>query len=129
MKRRTLLTVALLALTTACASTSGRSSTYDRDRLSREELEVRPQSNMYDTVVALRSNWLRSIRGGIGGRVNVTPLVYVDGRPLGNVEVLRSVSTQSVQSARYMSASEAQNRYGMSEARPVIDISTRGRTP
>lgn len=128
MNLRALFSVLLLASVTACASTGGRTS-YDRDRITREELEERSYANLYDVVSALRPNWLRTAMGAGGGTSASTPLVYVDGRRLGDTGELRSVSAQAVQSARYLSATEAQNRYGMAEARPVIDVTTRGRSP
>ncbi len=129
MNTRTLLTMVCLALTTACASSGGRSPGYDRDRISTEELEERSFANMYDVVSSMRPNWLRTAMGPSGSSATSSPLVYVDGRRLGGTDMLRSVSAQSVRSARYLSATEGQNKYGMAEARPVIEITTQGRNP
>ncbi len=123
MNLRSLFGVLLLALTAACATGGARSPAYDRDRISREELDERSYANLYDIVSSVRSNWLRAPMGSQSS----TPLVYVDGRRMGGVEMLRSISAQAADQVRYLTATEAQSRYGMSEARPVIEVVSRGR--
>lgn len=125
MTFRTLAGVLLLAFSTACASTGGRVTSHDRNQISRAELEERPASNLYDIVSNLRPNWLRSSAGAIGRSATTAPLVYVDGRPAGEADALRSISPQSVELVRYLSASEAQSRFSMQEARPVLELITR----
>ncbi len=129
MTFRTMAGVFLLALTTACASTGGRASTYDRNLISRAELEARPASNLYDIVSNLRPTWLRSSAGAIGRAATTAPLVYVDGRPAGGADALRSISPQSIELVRYLSASEAQGKFSMNEARPVLELITRRTSP
>lgn len=123
MNIRNLFGIVLLALATACASGASRGGSYDRDRITREELESRAGANLYDIVNSSRSNWLRAQAGTGGG----TPLVYVDGRRLGGLELLRSINVSTVEEVRYLSASAAHSRYSMSDARPVIEVISRGR--
>lgn len=124
-----LLALMLLVLNMACVSAARNSTAYDRSGISREELAERSASNLYDVVSAIRPSWLRSTPAAIGRAATTSPLVYIDGRPAGQVDALRSISPQSVEHARHLSASEAQNKYSMSQARPVIDLTTRGLPP
>lgn len=126
MTRRLLKVLAVMALATAsaCASTKGPISPADRTTISREELAERPAASLLDVISATRPTWLRALPGATG-RAAITPIVYVDGRPVGGVDVLQSISTGAVESIRHLSASEAQNRYSMLQARPVIDIRSR----
>ena len=135
MTIRYLVLAAVLMSTVACASgggageTAARSPSYNRDVLTAEELAQRSYANMYDVVGALRPNWLRPPMGGagMGSSAAAAPAVYVDGRRLGDTETLKQVSAQSVAIARYYSATEAQNRFGLSAMTPVIDLTTKGK--
>lgn len=130
MNLRTMFTVPLLAAAMACASSGGGSGSYDRDRLSRAELEAHPTSTLYDVVRNQRPNWLRTqVTGRLNAPQSVGPLIYIDGQPLGEPEVMRSISTTSVESVRFLSASQAQGRYSMQDARPILEITSRGRAP
>lgn len=129
----------LLAATTACASggaastTAGasgdRAASYDRELLTRAELETRSGSNMLDVVSTMRSAWLIATTSSIGRESASGPAVYMDGRRIGEAAELRSVAAQAVESARFLSASRAQSKYGLAEARPVIELIGRGRKP
>ncbi len=129
----------LLAATTACASggaagagagTGGdRAASYDRELITRAELESRSGSNMLDVVSTLRSAWLIATTSSIGRESASGPAVYMDGRRIGEAAELRSVAAQAVESARFLSASRAQSKYGLAEARPVIELVGRGRKP
>lgn len=135
--------VLVLAAATACASGgaparatsgaggagAGRSASYDRELLTRAELEARSGSNMLDVVSTLRSAWLITTTSSIGRESASGPAVYMDGRRIGEAGELRSIGAQAVESARYLSASRAQSKYGLSEARPVIELVGRGRKP
>ena len=132
------LVLALASLVAACASggasTGGstgdvRSPSYDREQISRAELETRGSTNMFDVVSTMRSNWLVSTTSSIGRASASGPAVYMDGRRIGEAAELRSVTASAVESARYLSAAKAQSKYGLSEARPVIELIGRGGKP
>lgn len=135
--RHWMLLLTVVAVT-ACASGGGaaaataggatRSASYDRERLSRAELEERASSNMFDVVSTLRSQWLVSPTSSLSGRGSSTgPVVYMNGRRLGDVAELKSVAAAAVESATYLSASKAQSKYGLAEALPVIELVGRSR--
>jgi|GEM_PF-7047470 len=127
MIRRVLgaLVVLTLLAAGACTSTKGRISSGDRTTISREELAERPTSNVFEVVRAIRPTWLRALPGALGRSATTGPLIYVDGRPAGEVDILYSMSTRAVERIQHLSAAEAQNKYSMSQARPVIDIVSR----
>ncbi len=102
--------IASFALTVGlagCASSGGGgggggSST----RLTQEELAEVPQLDAFQAVQRLRSQWLRS-RGGN------TPQVVSDGmRQQDGIESLRRFRVSDIEELRYMSATEATNRFG-----------------
>lgn len=126
MTGRILAGAALLVMLTACATTGGTSgSSYDRERLTREQLEEHPASNLYDVIRNERPSWLRSMSSSRMGASALGPIVYLDGQPLGEVEVMRSMATSTVESVRRLSASQAQGRYSMGDARVVIEVVSR----
>lgn len=132
MTIRRLFAAVLLIAATACASAGGSQSGEprgERNLISRAELEERSTSNLYDIIRALRPNWLRAQASGFANAAleQTGPIVYVDGQVFGEVEGLRSIVATSVEYVRFLSASQAQNRYSMAQARPVIDVTSRRR--
>src|SRR5687768_12862861 len=117
----------LLLLTAACASTSQgprTSGRRDARQLTAEEIRASSASNMYDVIRSQRPEWL--IKGGQTS-INMEGdiVVYVDHVALGGPESLRSIDVQSVQSARFLNASEAQMRYGVGHMHGAIVVVTR----
>jgi hypothetical protein len=120
-------------LTNACAATPGprnRDAGYSRDVITREELAVHSFANMYDVVSSLRPQWIRGplANAGMGtNSVSSTPTIYLDGRELGELEMLKSLSAETGQRLQYYSPTAAQSKFGTRYARPVIEVTTRGR--
>lgn len=126
---KSLLSVVLLALTVACGSARRPGTTnIDRDLLTRAELATRASDNMHQVISSLRRNWLITPMGaaGIGNTPATKPVtVWVDGSELGGAEMLRAMSSASVESARYYSMTEAQSKFGFRVESPVIEIISR----
>jgi hypothetical protein len=79
-------------------------------------------SNLLDALQALRPRFLAS-RGPDGTRL---PVVYLDGvRMLGGTAELRTIQTDHVSQVRYLSASEANLRYGMGHTAGAIVVALR----
>lgn len=135
MMIRLLSVVVLFSFTSACAPVPGGTNSPNRaDRryvISREELAAHPASNMRDVINSLRPDWIHGPRtgSGLGGSASSVPSVYLDGRPLGDIDVLRSVGPQTVERACYHTLSSAQSRFGSSVRTPLVDIVSLGRNP
>jgi hypothetical protein len=110
----------------------------DRNTITREEIAETGQgsASLYDFVVARHNEWLRS---GGGSRLvyqpgqaaaedqgrSVSVTVYVDGVRFGaNTESLRGIPLATVALARRLSASEAQNKYGLDNNAGTIEVWT-----
>lgn len=125
---RSLVFALMIGALTACASAGGGSGSTrtDRDHLSREELAQYPSSNLYDVIRSQRPVWLRDqVNSRMGHTGAAGPIIYLDGQPFGEIDAARSISTQSVESVRRLTASQAQSRYSMQEARVVIEVTSR----
>ncbi|SRR6266571_1831193 len=131
--RQTLMVTALV-LVSACSSAGGSAGTggspapsQDRNLILLDELQRTSASNLFDAIRILRPQWLRQsptiIRQGGEGSV----LVYLDGVQYGDPTSLRQISLLVVQEVRYLSASEAQGRYGTQDLHGVIAVTTRHR--
>ena len=114
------MTVWLLLLTACVVGRPPRPAANDGDRyhIERAELEASRLPTLYDAVQAFRPFWLRQTNGGV--------VVYLDNQLVGGVAVLRRISVHLTEDARYMSATEAQVRFGASNGlRPAILVQTR----
>ncbi|HJU67801.1 MAG TPA: hypothetical protein VJ650_06080 [Gemmatimonadaceae bacterium] len=117
----------LLLVTAACASsTQGSRTSGRRDAriLTAEEIRAASASNMYDVIRSHRPEWLIK-RGQTSINMEGDIVVYVDNVALGGPEALRSIDVLSVQSARFLNASEAQMRFGVGHMHGAIVLVTR----
>jgi hypothetical protein len=118
----------LLFVTAACASSpmqGGRTSARrDARVLSAEEIKTSSASTLYDAIRSHRPEWLIK-RGQTSINLEGDIVVYVDNVALGGPESLKSIDVQSVQSARFLNASEAQMRYGVGHMHGAIVVTTR----
>lgn len=126
--RKTLLLLFLAALgASACVGTRASSTTRTpSDQLLRTDIENSAHSNAYDLVRQARPSWLR-IRGVTSINNNQPVAIYVDGVRLGGPETLSTISTMSVESMEFLSAPEAQARFGLNNTQGVIAVRTRTR--
>jgi hypothetical protein len=115
MKHPLLAVLILLLSLIGCASASQDGGTTRRqaNALTQAEIEGTRFGNAHELVSALRPNWLtqrgtQSFSDPTAGTVRV----YVDGNHAGDAEALRSITVQDVLSMQYLSASEAQARFG-----------------
>ncbi|MCR4339874.1 MAG: hypothetical protein NUW01_08320 [Gemmatimonadaceae bacterium] len=114
----------------------------DRNRIDAEEIRARPVTSLNDLIKSRRPHWL-STRGSatlrtrtaadpFGGpalNVGVEPaiIVYVDNVRHGSHEVLRSMSTDDVDSLEYLDAMTATQRFGTGHEYGAILIRRRVR--
>jgi hypothetical protein len=125
---RRLFAVGLLTWAAACgAGPRNAAPVYERDRLTRAELATRPADNMQAVLRAMRPNWLLTPAGasGIASAASNPVRLWVDGNEFGGAEMLSSLPSSSVESARYLTTTQAQSKYGLRVASPVIEITSR----
>lgn len=93
----------------------------DRRRLiDRREVERTTVGSAYQLVQSLRPQWLR---GGDDSRI----VVYVDGRRLGTLESLHSITHGDIDHVEYYDVVEAQQRWGVNHPQGAIHVVTRRR--
>ena len=121
--------IVLLALgvsLAACASTASQRSAGDRNRITAEQIEevTSQYSTAHDVVQNLRPLWLRR-RGATSFSRETDVAVYLDGSRYGTPDDLRSISVTAVESMRFLSPSEATNRYGTGHTHGAIMVRTK----
>jgi hypothetical protein len=133
---RTFIIAAALGVS-ACASSGTTSQTGDpqttvvsapnrprRDPnvITAEELAARPTLTARQVIEQLRPQFLR-VRGTttLGNAQSQDVIwVYVDGTRMGTVDVLSNIGVHEVREIRYLSPSEATNRYGTGHVQGAI---------
>ena len=125
IRTRSFLLLAACGALAACSSGSGAATTTaagepapaaarkkaDRNLLTSDELtEPQRQLSVYDAVQNFRPNFLHGSGAMTTGSRGLT--VYVDGAKYGALSTLKDIRMYEVIDVRYLSASEASNRYG-----------------
>jgi hypothetical protein len=120
-----LFALPLLALA-ACggsAAVSGENSSRNDPNILTAD-QVRGYSDAFQAVQTLRQQWLRvRTPPDLDSATNV--VVYESGVRVGGPEVLRSISTISVQSIQYFNGIAASQRWGLGHENGVIMVNTR----
>jgi hypothetical protein len=137
---RTLLIGAALAGVAGCASsgTAGQagepqtttvSAPVPRQRkdpnvITEAELASRPTLTARQAIEQLRPQFLRTRGTTTLGNAQTADViwVYVDGTRMGTLEVLNNVGVHEIREIRYLSPSEATNRYGTGHVQGAILI-------
>jgi hypothetical protein len=106
---RVLVFVALAA----CASSGGAGTTArtSSDRITRSEIRASSATDAYELVIRLRPNWLRPApTGSIGGGVvrSQAILVYLDNQRLEDLNALKAISADGLESAQWIDAARVQ---------------------
>lgn len=126
LSRLAALVVMVCAAAACASSTPGPRTSGRRDArlLGAEEIRTSSASNLYDVIRSQRPEWLIK-RGQTSINLEGDIVVYIDNVALGGPESLKSIDVQSVQSARFLNASEAQMRYGVGHMHGAIVVVTR----
>jgi hypothetical protein len=137
---RTLLIGAALAGVAGCASsgTAGQagepqtttvSAPVPRQRkdpnvITEAELTSRPTLTARQAIEQLRPQFLRTRGTTTLGNAQTADViwVYVDGTRMGTLEVLNNIGVHEIREIRYLSPSEATNRYGTGHVQGAILI-------
>jgi hypothetical protein len=97
----------------------------DQQLITRDVIRSTQYTNMYDVVLALRSNWLRvrpaeSIQGQ-----SPSIQVYLDNQRLaGGADELRQLSPTNIESVRYFDPITASARWGMDHGAGALYVTT-----
>jgi hypothetical protein len=99
----------------------------DANVILQDEIDGVSAQTLYDVIRALRPAWLveRAPSTLLEQRNPETPIVYMDGIRLGDVETLRQLVPSTIVSARHYSAIEAQARFGTGHPAGVIELMSR----
>jgi len=131
--------LALAAIQATAEAQSGSRRPRDRSVLAAEEIRAAPASTVYELVRSKRPRWL-SVRGSstlrtvpgkdIMGKPTTFPMeaeiaVYFDDVKTGSQDVLRSLSTNAVESIEYLDAASATQRFGTNHEYGAILIRRR----
>ena len=109
----TIAVYALVVAIAACASsgTGGVSTRTSPDKISRSEITASSATNAYEVISRLRPNWLRPpATATIGGGVvrSQALLVYLNSQRLEDVNALKSISAEGLDTAQWIDASRVQ---------------------
>ncbi|HEX8907503.1 MAG TPA: hypothetical protein VF771_21860 [Longimicrobiaceae bacterium] len=96
------------------------------DVITTREIDAAHENNAYELVRRLRPQWLHN-RGGPypdpDGSVEIQ--VYLNGQPVGTVEVLKTYSAMQVGTLRWIDPIRARGTYGPGNGRGVITVTSR----
>lgn len=123
--------LALLPALAACGGGAAHGSlgpSLTQDLIGLDEIEASTTTNAWDLINQARPNWLRG-RGTPSLHYSQIPLpvVYVEDRRQGDLDVLRSFPTGGIEELRYINATSATTRFGNGHAGGVIQIVPRRR--
>ena len=98
--------------------------------ITRDHLEGASYASAYQAVQSLRPRWLWHQGNATISNPAPLPLVYLDGVRSGDLEVLRLISADAVETISRLSASDATTRWGTGHLAGAIEVRTRrGRRP
>jgi hypothetical protein len=134
---RAVLAVAAAVAAVSCAASSSSSATAaegagarprrDPNVITAEELAGRPTLNARQAIEQLRPQFLRTRGTTTLGNASVGDViwVYVDGTRMGDLSVLNTITVPEIREIRYLSPSEATNRWGTGHVQGAILITRR----
>ncbi len=126
------LWLALVASVGACASSgapgsSGSTPRYRSDLITADELAGKSFANAYDAIQQLRPSMLAPRGGASNSSARRGPpalQVYVDNTNVGGLTSLREIPVVGIKEIRYLSPTDAAQRFGTGNGGGAIVIST-----
>lgn len=130
MKRLTIAILGLIIALAACqpGPGTGRSASGNPNHITAEELAALEEASVLtakQAIQRLRPRWLQPRSSGLNQRH--TAAVFRDGMPMGGLERLEEMDIRNIQEFRYLSASDATNRYGTGYPGGIIMVITKRR--
>jgi hypothetical protein len=94
--------------------------------ITQDEIERVTAANAYDAVQMLRPSFLRArgVPSSVSGQPDLA-IVYLDGMKMGDVGQLQRIPTVGIVSIRYITAIDANQRYGRGHEGGAILVDTR----
>ena len=135
MRRSTILAPVVLIQLVGCASKPATGATpaatpavagrprQDQQLITRDVIIGTQYTNLYDVVLAMRPNWLRT-RGSNDSAKADSLQVYLDSQRVGGADELRNIPPMSVLSVRYYDPIAASSRWGIGHSAGVIFVLT-----
>ena len=118
------LQLSLLLLLGGCVTAGGTALPQGRsDLIVEEQIRGNSYATVYDAVVALRPNWLRT-RGADSFNSPTQIQVYVDNVRVGGIANLQQISSVSAYYVQWFDGIEASARWGLGHGSGVIFVST-----
>ncbi len=108
---------------TAASASGTATARRDMNVLRRSEVsEAQLNLTAFEVIQQLRPQFLSGMSGGLS---NAGLWVYMDGSQLGRSSELRNIRMREVEEIRYLSGSEATNRYGTGHSGGALVIRRR----
>ncbi|HET7553174.1 MAG TPA: hypothetical protein VFK04_17910 [Gemmatimonadaceae bacterium] len=119
----------LILLLSACASAGSKSSTERRDRnvITRDEISASPEHSALNLIRSLRPGMLNERGKTSIAHADPGIVIFLDGQRYGDVSSLDAMEVNTIQEIRYLSAAQAQARFGTGYPQGVILITSRTR--
>jgi len=102
-----LLLAFLIALTTACATTSHGGAGREQDVLLADEIAAVKVASLYEVIEQLRPRWLMVTSGPRSFGVETEIVVYQEQTMLGGTDILRELTPDMVREIRYLDGTKA----------------------
>jgi hypothetical protein len=107
-----------------CATSGGTAMPQGRsDLLVEEQIRANSYATVYDAIVALRPNWLRT-RGQDSFNAPSQIQVYIDNVRVGGIPNLQAISAISAYYVQWYDGIEASARWGLGHGSGAIYVST-----
>lgn len=120
--------LAALSATAGCATGGGHDvQRADPHRLLRSEFQTLVEPTVYEAILRLRPDWLRSRGGGFSERAVAS--VYVNGLRQDGLEALHYLASDDVEEMQFLHASAATIRFGTNNTGGAILVTTRSGPP
>lgn len=116
-------------LLSACASSGAKGSTPRRDRnvITSDEISQSTEHSALNLIRSLRPGMLNQRGNTSIASQDPGIVVFLDGQRYGDLASLDGIEVDTVQEIRYISAAEAQSRFGTGFPQGVILVTSRTR--
>ena len=126
MRKSTIVLIGSCLFLSACGGTKGTiGSSYSRDLIVAEEIQITDANNAYDLVHKMRPHWLRARgRKSLNFPEASYPVVYINRSELGGIDSLYNIPVSNISEIRYLNAGDATTKYGSGHSGGAIEITT-----